>query len=58
MFMIYLNSSDMADSQGSQDGDSVKPDIPTRKPSQRKANSDWKVNILIPPLIPHRGIFY
>ncbi|VDI43548.1 Hypothetical predicted protein [Mytilus galloprovincialis] len=38
----YNIDSDMADSQGSQDGDSVKPDIPTRKPSQRKANSDWK----------------
>ncbi|CAG2243673.1 PARG [Mytilus edulis] len=38
----YNMDSDMADSQGSQDGDSVKPDIPTRKPSQRKANSDWK----------------
>ncbi|CAC5366747.1 PARG [Mytilus coruscus] len=40
--MEYNMDSDVADSQGSQDGDSVKPDIPTKKPSQRKANSDWK----------------
>ena len=36
-------SSEMTDSQNSQDGDSIKPDIPTKKPSQRNPNSDWKV---------------
>ena len=47
MKTLYVNilfcSSDVPDSQGSQDGDSIKPDIPTKKPSQRRDNSDWKV---------------
>lgn len=38
----YNIDSDVTDSQNSQDGDSVKPDVPNKKPSQRKETSDWK----------------